>query len=74
MIGGGAHIQVSGLGHQEPGSGVQVRAQVQEICHLSSIQPSIQPSTQSSTQSSVVNRGKLGQHAVLPLPRGSVLK
>jgi hypothetical protein len=48
MIGWGAYFQVSGLGHQAPGSGIQVRVQVQEICHrfshLSSIQPSIQSS------------------------------
>ena len=30
---------------------------------------SIQPSIQSSTQPSMVSRGKLGQHAVLPLPQ-----
>ncbi len=34
MIGwGGIHFQVSGLGHQAPGSGFQVRVQLQEICH-----------------------------------------
>ena len=67
MIGWGAHLQVSGLSHQEPGSGDQV----QEIRPLSSIQPSfhfgcqvaapggrwrdlsIQSSTQSSTQPSI---------------------
>jgi hypothetical protein len=27
----GAHFQVSGLGNREPGSGVQVRVQVQEL-------------------------------------------
>ena len=36
MIGWGTHFQVSGLSHQEPGSGDQV----QEIRPLSSIQPS----------------------------------
>ena len=36
MIGGGAQFQVSGLGHQVPDSGAQVRVQVQEIGHLSS--------------------------------------
>jgi hypothetical protein len=36
MIGWGTHFQVSGPGHQVPGSGVQVRVQVQEICNLSS--------------------------------------
>ncbi len=35
MIGWGSHFQVSGLGHQEPGTGDQVR--VQEICALSSV-------------------------------------
>ena len=34
-------FQVSGLGHQAPGTGDQVQAQVQEICPLSSIQSSI---------------------------------
>jgi hypothetical protein len=153
MIGGGAHFQVSGLGHQVPGSGVRVRVQVQEICHPSSaidsgggwqlqvagggfypfspqcspplspplsppilplssvichllrwrvaapggrwqalsIQPSTQPSIQSSMQQQPPDptqrggaarwkrlavggwehsQGKLGQHAVLPLPQG----
>ena len=36
MIGWGAQFQVSGLGRQVPGSGVQARVQVQEIGHLSS--------------------------------------
>ena len=40
MIGWGVHFQVSGLGRQVPGSGVQVRVKVQEICPLSSIQSS----------------------------------
>ena len=35
MIGWGAHFQVSGLSHQEPGTGDQVR--VQELCPLSSV-------------------------------------
>ena len=36
MIGwGGDNFQVSGLGHQVPGAGIQVQVQVQEICHLS---------------------------------------
>ena len=43
MIGWGAHFQVSGLSHQEPGTGDQVQVRVQEICPLSSIQPSTQP-------------------------------
>ena len=44
MIGGGAQFQVSGLGHQVPDSGAQVRVQVQEIGHLSSaIDPVIFP-------------------------------
>jgi hypothetical protein len=42
MIGGGAYVQVSGLGHQVPGSGVRVRVQVQEISHLPLIKPSSQ--------------------------------
>ena len=33
----GTHFQVSGLSHQEPGSGDQVQVQVQEIRPLSSI-------------------------------------
>ena len=41
MIGGGAQFQVSGLGRQVPGSGVQVRVQVQEICHPSSATDSV---------------------------------
>ena len=45
MVSGGPRFQVSGLGNQVPGSGVQARVQVQEIghrySHLSSIQPSI---------------------------------
>jgi hypothetical protein len=31
MIGWGAHFQVSGLGRREPGSGLQVRDQVQDL-------------------------------------------
>ena len=31
MIGGGYSFQVSGLGRREPGSGVQVRVQVQDL-------------------------------------------
>jgi hypothetical protein len=45
MIGWGAYFQVSGLGHQAPGSGIQVRVQVQEICHRFSHLSSTQPST-----------------------------
>jgi hypothetical protein len=33
----GHFFRVSGLGRLVPGSGVQVRVQVQEICHLSSV-------------------------------------
>ena len=40
MIGWGARFRVSGLSHQEPGSGGQVQVRVQEIRPLSSIQPS----------------------------------
>jgi hypothetical protein len=40
MIGCGAHFQVPGLSHQEPGTGAQVRVRVQVIGPLSSIQPS----------------------------------
>jgi hypothetical protein len=36
MIGCGAHFQVPGLSHQEPGTGAQVQVRVQEICPLSS--------------------------------------
>ena len=36
-IGWGHYFQVSGLGRLVPSSGVQVRVQVQEICHLSSV-------------------------------------
>jgi hypothetical protein len=39
------HVQVSGLGHQVPGTGIQVQVQVRAIlCNLASIQYSIQPS------------------------------
>ena len=34
-------FQVSGLGHQEPGTGGQVRVRVQEICPLSSVIDSV---------------------------------
>ena len=37
MIGWGHFFRVSGLGRLVSGSGVQVQAQVQEICHLSSV-------------------------------------
>ncbi len=33
----GDRFQVSGLGHQVPGPGIQVQVQVREICHLSSV-------------------------------------
>ena len=36
-IGWGHFFRVSGLGRQVPGSGVQVRVQVQKTCHLSSV-------------------------------------
>ena len=36
MDGGGRdNFQVSGLGHQVPGAGIQVQVQVQDLCHLS---------------------------------------
>ena len=40
MIGWGGRFQVSGLSHQEAGTGDQVQVRVQEICPLSSIQSS----------------------------------
>ena len=63
MIGWGHFFRVSGLGHQVPGSGIQVRVQVQEICHPSSV------------IDSVLNFGsQLCRDAVPTLPRGSLLK
>ena len=62
MIGWGAHFQISGLGHQEPGTGDQVR--VAGIIH----------SALHVVLNSVL-RGQarqLGQHAVLTLPQVSV--
>ena len=41
MIGWGTHFQVSGLSHQEPGTGAQVQVRVQEICPLSSVIDSV---------------------------------
>ena len=41
MIGWGHFFRVSGLSHQVPGSGIQVRVQVQEICHQSSVIDSV---------------------------------
>jgi hypothetical protein len=34
---GQKRFQVSGLGHQDSGTGIQVQVQVQELCHLSSV-------------------------------------
>ena len=94
MIGWGHFFRVSGLGRLVSGSGVQVQAQVQEICHLSSvIDAAIFPVRVAgggpgwrvaglihSALNSVLNAAlhgqprQLGQHAVLTLPQGSVLK
>ena len=41
MIDWGVHFQVSGLGRQVPGSGVQVQAQVRETRHPSSVIDSV---------------------------------
>ena len=37
MIGWGVHFQVSGLSHQEAGTGDQVQVRVKEISSLSSV-------------------------------------
>ena len=55
MIGGGAYVQVSGLGHQVPGSGVQVRGQVQEIYLLSSAIDSVLYSVLNAALHAVLN-------------------
>ena len=54
MIGWGAHFQVSGLSHQEPGTGDQVR--VQEVCPLSSVIDSVLHAVLHSSHPLIANR------------------
>jgi hypothetical protein len=59
MIGRVTHFQVSGLSHQVSGTGIQV--QVQEMCPLSSMQPSVIDSVIYSALHSVLHSVLLGQ-------------